>query len=250
MGIWFSLCAGLILQAAQAVAGGAAPGYTQSYVILIRGAVAGSETVSEKTDAAGDRVCVSEHDLILSDGLEAKRMAFTTRMVRDRDTLAPKSYRYEYADGVSGDFYEVVIQGNQATRTLKRSGVTNEVAAPFGPDTVLLDFNVYHQYDYLIRKYDMKKGGRQVFSDFVPLIGRDIPMAVTYQGESSLETEKAPVPVRNFQVEFVGISTGRLSADRDGRLVRLILSSQDLEVVRKDVFSQSPDPALAYPRQD
>lgn len=238
MGIRLSLCAGLILQIAASVFG-AADDSTQSYVILIRGEAAGSETVTEKTDASGDRIRVSEHELILNDGLEAKRMAFTTRMVRDKDTLAPKSYRYQYADGVSGDFYEVAIQGGQATRLLKRSGITNEITAPFGADTVLLDFSVYHQYEDVIRKYDMKKGGRQVFSDFVPLIGRDIPLAVTYLGESTLGTGKNKIPVRDFSLEFVGISTGRLSADSGGRLVRLILPSQDLEVLRKDIFPQN-----------
>ena len=77
------------------------------------------------------------------------------------------------------------------------------------PNTVILDFNVYHQYDYLVRRYDAAKGGRQLFSDFVPLIGNDIPLAVTSIGEAELKFEKGSMAVSNYRVEFVGIAAAR-----------------------------------------
>ena len=55
---------------------------------------------------------------------------------------------------------------------------------------VILDFNVYHQYDYLIRKYDMKKRGRQVFANFIPVIGNDIPLAITFLDNEKLKNAK------------------------------------------------------------
>ncbi len=40
----------------------------------------------------------------------------------------------------------------------------------------------------------------------------------------------------NYKIEFVGISGGSLSVDKNGRLVRLVIPNQDLEVLRKDLL--------------
>ena len=215
-----------------------APGYSQTYSILIKGAVAGTETVTEKTGDAGNTISTSEHEILLTDGLETKRMAFSTKMVLSKATKAPISYTYRYTAGNS-DSYDVVIQNAQITRTLNRGGSTSQVTVPFEPNMVILDFNVYHQYDYLIRKYDVKKGGRQIFADFVPVIGTDIPVALTFLGNENLEPKKGTLPVRNFGVEFVGIWSGLLSVDKDGRLVRLSIPAQDLQVVRADLLDSN-----------
>jgi hypothetical protein len=238
MRILFSLALGLLLCAGAEDALGAASAYSQSYAILIRGAVAGTESVTEETAANGDLVATSEHDLLITDGMETKRMAFSTKMVLSKGGRTPVSYSYKYTAGDSGDFYEVVIKDAQATRFLNRSGRTSEVTVPFPPGTVILDFSVYHHYDYLVGKYDARPGGRQVFSDFVPLIGDVIPVALTFQGNADLQLGQKTVPVRNFLVDFVGIWTGALSVDRHGRLVRLWIPAQDLEVVRKDLLSR------------
>jgi hypothetical protein len=163
-------------------------------------------------------------------------MAFSTKMQLAKNTYTPISYSYKYTSGNAGDSYDVAVKGSQIKRTLTRSGHTSEVAVPFQPNTVILDFNVYHQYDYLVRRYDGNKGGRQVFSDFVPLIGADIPIALTLLGDAELKYEKGSLAVSNYKIEFVGIAGGTLSVDKDKRLVQLLLPTQDLEVVRKDLL--------------
>ncbi len=231
--LWF----GLLVFANFANAGEA---YTQSYAILLKGALAGSETVTEKSGDAGDLVSTSDHEIFVTDGLQTKRMAFSTKMVLSKGTLTPVSYTYRYTTGNAGDSYDVVIKDAQIFRTLNRGGRTSEVTVPFQPNTVILDINVYHQYDYLIRKYDIKRGGRQLFANFVPVVGNDIPLALTFVGNESLAVKNGSIPVRNFKVEFVGIFTGTASMDKDGRLVHLLIPAQDLEVVRKDLLSDNP----------
>lgn len=215
-------------------------GYSQSYVIVIKGAVAGNETVSEKSEGNGNLLSASEHEMLISDGLETKRMAFTSKMLLSASTLAPISYSYNYTSGNTGDSCEVVVKENQVTRKLRRSGNTSVVTASFPPGTVILDFNVYHQYDFLARKYDSKKGGRQLFNDFVPVIGSDIPIALTFLGNSEIEYNKSTLTVKNYRIEFVGIWAGMFAVDKDDRLVRLQVPAQDLEVVRKDLFPETP----------
>jgi len=211
-------------------------GYSQTYIIFIDGARAGKETVTEEKDDNGDRVVQSENEIFLAEGLETNRMAFTTRMVLDKKSLKPKSYVFKYTTGNSGDSYEVLIRGNSITRTLQRGGETSVVSASFQPDTVLLDFNVYHQYEYLVRKYDSKKGGRQLFSDFIPIIGSDIPVALTFIENSTIPYRNDTLPLKNYQFEFVGLRSGTVTTEQSGRLVRLVIPNQNLEVIREDVI--------------
>jgi hypothetical protein len=215
-----------------------APGYSQSYSILIKGTIAGHETVTEKMGDAGKIISASEHEIFLTDGLGTKRMAFSTQMILSKGGKDPISYNFRYIAG-SSDSYEVVIQNAQITRTLMRGGGTSQATVPFLPGMVILDFSVYHQYDYLVRKYDVRKGGRQLFADFVPVIGNDIPVSLTLVGNEKLELKKGTLLVRNFRIEFVGIWAGSLSVDQDNRLVSLVIPAQDLQVVRSDLLDSA-----------
>ena len=226
----------LLLCALPAGAGDTAPVYSQSYAILIKGELAGIENVSETVNETGDVLSASEHEIYVSDSLGTKRMAFATKMHLAKTSYVPVSYSYKYTSGDLGDSYEVAVKGALIRRTLTRSGRTSEATAPVQPNTVILDFNVYHHYDYLVRRYDAVKGGRQIFSDFVPLIGNDIKLALTSMGDTELKYEKGSMAVSNYTVEFVGIAGGTLSVDKNRRLVRLVIPAQDLEVVRKDLL--------------
>jgi hypothetical protein len=232
------LCVGWLLVTMASAESPAASTYSESYAILIKGAVAGHETVTEKPDTNGDTVSTSDHEMLVTDGLETKSMKFSTRMVLSKSTGIPSAYSYWYTAGGTGDSFEVTINNLQITRVLNRGGRTSEAVVPLAPDMVFLDFNVYHQYDYLVRKYDLKKGGRQTFADFIPVIANDIPVALTYLGDSKLELKTGSLQVRNFRVEFVGIWGGTLTVNKEGRLVRLVIPSQDLEVVRRDLLPQ------------
>jgi hypothetical protein len=225
------------LFALSAQAGDSSAAYSQSYVILIKGSPAGSENVTESKSASGDLISSSEHEILVPDGLDAKRMTFSTKMVLAKGTGTPISYVYRYTSGGTGDFYDVAVKDAQINRVLSKGGHTNESVLPLPPNMVLVDFNVYHHYDYLIRKYDTKKGGRQTFSNYLPPIGNDIPIAVTYMGDMDIPTGKGPLHTKNFKVEMAGVLGSSLFVDKDGRLVRLLIPAQDLEVLRKDLAS-------------
>ncbi len=213
----------------------APPLYAQTYAIFIRGERAGTETVSERAGKDGTMVSTSQHEMLVTDGLEPKRMAFETTMVFAKDSMVPQRYSYRYLSGTNKDYYEVTIKDRQITRILSRAGNIVESSAVLQPNTTFLDFNVYHQYDQLARLYDFKKRGRQVFNNYIPVIGSEVSLAVTWLEDAKLEHEKGSLPVRNFKVEFVGVRSGNFSTDMEGRLVRLIMREQDLEVVRSDL---------------
>jgi hypothetical protein len=212
-----------------------APLYTQTYAIYIRNAFAGTETVSERLDNDGNRVVTSQHEILVIDTNETNRLAFETTTVFVKDTVAPMSYSYKYLSGSAKDYYDVTIKAGRITRVLSRGGKISEITAAVPPSMVILDVNVYHQYDLIARLYDFKKGGRQTFNNFLPPIGTDMPLAITWLEDSKLQWAQGVIPVRNFKIEFVGVRSGNLSTDMKGRLVRLIMREQDLEVVRKDL---------------
>jgi hypothetical protein len=217
-------------------------GYRQTYAILVKGMVAGSEVVTETTDEAGELVSSSEHEMLITDGLETKRMAYSTKMILAKGTFDPLYYSYKFLGGETGDSYDVTVKGAQIKRVLTRNGRTSEVTVPAVPDMVILDFSVYHQYDYLVKKYDTKKGGRQLFANFVPLIGDDIPIALTLLGTEESGPRNVALPISSYKMEFVGKMNGTVWVDQKGRLVRLLLPVQDLEVVRKDLLPPETKP--------
>jgi len=212
--------------------------YSQTYTILMKGAVAGTEVVSEKIDEQGNTVSSSEHELFISDGLETKRMAFTTSLVLAKGTLSPIQYNFQYTSGELRDSCAVTVKGGEIKRILNRAGHSSDVTARVKPGFVILDFVVYHHYDWIVRRYDLKKGGRQSFANFIPLIGGDVPLALTLLPDSSINVGGVQISVRNFKVDVGALWTGTLSTDKNNRLVRLAIPAQDLEVIRKDLLSK------------
>jgi len=210
--------------------------YEQSYTIQIENEASGTETVTEKKDGSGKVVSTSEHDILVTDGMALNRMRFSTRAVFPKNSTVPEIYVTQYKSGAMGDSYDVAVRNNQITRTLTRNGQTTTATAALTPDMVILDFNVYHQYECLARRYDRKKEGTQTFADFIPVIGNDIPLRVTFLNDETRQFGQKSVELRNFRVEFVGIQTVTLSVDKNNRLVQLDSPSQRLRVIRKDLL--------------
>ena len=213
--------------------------YQQSYSILINNETAGTETVIEKKDGSGKVISTSEHDILVTDGLVMNRMRFSTRTVFPKGSLIPETYVNQYRNDQAdnfGDSYDVTVSNGQITRVLTRNGQSTTAATALSSDMVIVDFNVYHQYENLIRRYDRKKGGMQQFADFIPVIGNDIPLKVTFLGNEMLQFDQKNIEVSNFRVEFVGIQTVTLAVDKDDRLVVLENPMQDIKVIRKDLF--------------
>jgi hypothetical protein len=102
---------------------------------------------------------------------------------------------------------------------------------------VIVDFNVYYQYENLISRYDRKKKGTQVFDNFIPVIGSDIPLKVTLLGDETLRFNGNNIEASRFMVEYADIHTVTISVDKNNRLVVLENPAQELKVIRKDLYS-------------
>ena len=219
--------------------------YSQVYTILINGSIAGNEKVTEEYSKEGNLVSSSESEIFMLVGQEPKRMAFTTRTVLAKGTLAPLTYSFKFTGGDSRDWFEVTVRDGTIHRVLSRGTQTSEVSIPVQPGVVILDFSAYYHYEHLIRKYDSKKRGRQSFPNFIPVIASSIPLTVTELDEATIEHVKGPLHIRNFKIELSGgTRTRSVQVDKTGRLVRIWVPEQNLEVVRADLV---PEPAPAEP---
>jgi hypothetical protein len=210
---------------------------TQSYVIIIDGENAGTETVTEEKDRSGAVIYTSEHELLITDGQTKNRMVFSTRMVFSRGAKNLQTYGCWYKtgqNGNSGDSYDVSVKDGRITRILTRNGQSTEIAALFTPNMVIVDFNVYYQYEHLIRLYDRKKKGIQVFDNFIPVIGNDIPLKVTMLGDELLSFGEINIETTRFRIESAGINTVTFFVDKNNRLVMLENPAQNLKVFRKE----------------
>lgn len=208
----------------------------QSYVILINNENAGIETVIEDKDNSGAFVFTSEHELFVNDGTTRSRLIFSTKMVFSRGTRTLQTYACRYKTGQGGDSYDVSVKNGQITRVLTRNGQSVEVTAPFTSNMVIVDFNVYYQYEQLIRRYDLKKKGPQVFANFIPVIGNDIPLKVTWLDDETLRFGEKTIETSRFRIESADIQTTTLFVDKNNRLAVLENPAQELKVIRKDLL--------------
>jgi hypothetical protein len=163
-------------------------------------------------------------------------MAFTTSLSLLKGGGTPIHYSCHYSSGEARDSYEVTVHGSEVARVLTRNGRSSETTMQIQPGFVIVDFNVYYQYDYLLRKYDLKRGGRQTFVNFLPLIAAEVPLALTRLEDSTIGNIDKRLEVHNFRIEFGNSWVGVVSSDKNGRLVRLLLQDKGLEVVRKDLL--------------
>jgi len=214
------------------------PVYSRSYTIFIRGAVAGSEIATEEIDEKGNIISSSKHEMLITDGLEDKRMAFATTMVLAKDSLIPLHYNFKYTTANSSDYYDVNTKDGKISRTLSHNGHVSEVSVQLQPNLILLDFNVYHHYDYLVRKYNFKLGGKQTLAGYIPPIGNDIKLVLSFISDEKAKIGSKTINIKNFMVEFVNVQTATFAVDQDNRLVRLVIPKQNLEVVRTDLITK------------
>ena len=210
--------------------------YMQTYVILINGEKAGTETVTEEKDGSGNVISTSEHELLVAEGSAKNHMVFSTRMTLSKGAKNIRTYVCRYKTGQSGDSYEASVQNGRITRVLTRNGQPGVASSPFTSNMVIVDFNVYHHYEYLARRYDRKKKGTQTFANYIPIIGNDIPMKVTLIEDEILIFGEKTVEASRFIVELANIHTATLFMDKNNRLVALENPAQDLKVIREDLL--------------
>jgi len=147
--------------------------------------------------------------------------------------LEPISYAW---DEKSPDIYhlEVDFRSSPARSVLKKSNGKEDVRVfRLGLDLVILDNNIFHQYELLVRRYLASPGGIQAFNGFIPQ--EALPGGLAVADAGTAET-KGRGKKKNLRHLIVTTNTLRVDlwVDNLGRLDRLLSPSAELEVVRKE----------------
>lgn len=127
---------------------------------------------------------------------------------------------------------EVDFRSSPARSVLKKSDGKQDVREfQLRPDVVILDNNIFHHYELLVRRYLRTPGGIQAFSGFIPQ--EALPGGLTVADAGTAETNISGK--KNLRHLVVTTDTLRVDlwVDDLGRLERLLSPSAELEVVRK-----------------
>jgi len=146
--------------------------------------------------------------------------------------LEPVSYVW---DEKSPDIshLEVDFRSSPARSVLKKSDGKRDVREfQLRPDVVILDNNIFHHYELLVRRYLRTPGGIQAFNGFIPQEALPGGLAVADAGTAEPKVLGKQKGLRHLIVTTDTLRVD-LWADDLGRLDRLLSPSAQLEVVRK-----------------
>src|SRR6185369_17463098 len=76
---------------------------------------------------------------------------------------------------------------------------TNETTGKTDPAALIMENYVWHQYYFLLKRYDLKKGGAQDFQCLVPTVLRTIPMTLELL-QTSVTVDGVPNKLNHFRV--------------------------------------------------
>jgi uncharacterized protein len=212
-----SLFVALALASSVCVASGQAPDRAPGsgrFLMFSGGKPAGSETFTIRSQEASDSTSTVE--------VSRPPVAFTT--ATEYSGTQPKSFRLTKPPDTDLQF---AIRGTevQVTGSRQASGKTDGAA-------VILENLVWHQYYFLLRRYDAAKAGLQHFSAFVPSVMATIPTTLD-RTEHAVTFEGIAAPLDHFRATFQSTLRIDIWAEPDGALVYVAVPSQGWEAVNE-----------------
>ena len=114
-----------------------------------------------------------------------------------------------------------------------------EATAQTEAGAVILENNVWHQYQFLIKRYDKQKGGAQAFKAFVPSIMQTVPVNLELRNSllsipSSGAGATATQLVEYYRLNVAGGLAMDILTGAGGKLIYVRVPKQRAEVVREE----------------
>jgi uncharacterized protein len=123
---------------------------------------------------------------------------------------------------------QVVFNGTEAKLTSPA-----QQTAQTDAEALILENNVWHQYHFLIQRYDKQKGGLQQFKAFVPSIMQTIPVTLELKGTTNPLPDKAK-KLERYAVVLAGSVNLEILTDDKGKLVYLSELAHKADAVREE----------------
>lgn len=211
--------------------------YSETYIIATYGKILGKEIINEKTNFKGELVCLSDLEIDSPPSKETKKRIIRTKTVFQKGEQFPVSYSYNSSEGIS---YVMKVEDGQITRKLKGKAGTKEFTDSINQDISIVDIGSTHTLTYLIRKYDTKKGGRQVFKAYILPIASIEEISVTPGNINLSEHEEG---IKNYKIEGKLIKA-LLWVDKENRLYSAFFPRSKQHVIRTDLFDKIKESIL------
>ncbi|MGH9825207.1 MAG: hypothetical protein ACREDR_18410, partial [Blastocatellia bacterium] len=143
----------------------------------------------------------------------------------------PVHYFIDVKHGSNENKYTIEFKFGQAVVKLESGRRSGGRKVPVAQDVTLLDNNVWYQYQFLIGKYDMSKGGVQSFNAFIayPAL-RQYSALVEFQEEKEHKFNGKKVNSRVFGVELGGGFQLLVTVDDDGVPLEIEIPAQDEKI--------------------
>lgn len=230
---------------------GQPPSETQGFIVFLRGAPIGREDVTVRTSA--DAIIIS------GQGRLAQPLNIITRRaeVRYRPDWTPESLEIESSVQGRDVTLSVAFKNGEASTKAVEGGNPIEKIDKVSPQTIVLPNLFFGSYEALALRLATAAAGAELRAYIAPQA--EIVLRVKSAATERVQTGTNTFLVRRYELAFAnpgGDLTAQLLADDRGRLIRITVPAQSLDVVRDDlasstartqVFSNPGDEAVTIP---
>ena len=223
------------------------PGATSSFIIFLRGTPIGVEQMAVSRTTEGWT--------ILSTGRLGVPLDVTARKLEVRYTADWKPIAFNIDTIIRGEFQRVIttIDGTTATSDITQGTQTTRKADTIDPSAVLLPNSLFSPYEALAAQLRTAAAGSTLPAYVLPLASVELRV-----GESTTERIQTTTRLINAKRTHVTAATAgtpamdiNIWADETGRLLRLTVPAQGLDVARSDVASvASRQVAISRPNDE
>lgn len=231
----YFICALVVAAAAPATAQqGQPPSETQGFIVFLRGAPIGREDVTVRTSA--DAIIIS------GQGRLAQPLNIITRRaeVRYRPDWTPESLEIESSVQGRDVTLSVAFKNGEASTKAVEGGNPIEKIDKVSPQTIVLPNLFFGSYEALARRLATAAAGAELRAYIAPQA--EIVLRVKSAATERVQTGTNTFLVRRYELAFAnpgGDLTAQLLADDRGRLIRITVPAQSLDVVRDDLASST-----------
>jgi len=210
------------------------PGATSSFMIFLRGNAIGLEQIAVSRTPEGWS--------ILSTGRLAQPFDLVARKLEVRYTADWKPIAYSIDSTLRGQFQRVIttVEGTTATSEITAGMETTRKADTIDPASVLLPNALYSPYEALAAQLRTATSGSTLPAYVVPL--GSMQFKVGDSTTEQIQTSARLITAKRTRVTVMASNSSNemnVWADETGRLLRLTIPEQGLDVARTDIASVS-----------
>lgn len=222
----------LLLLAATAAAAQTPPAtpIASGYTIFVRGTPVGREDVTVESGPAGITI-VTAGRLAGAQNVTLRRGEF-----KYRADGTPELMFVDWSTAGGDATLRTTFAGGLATTQVTQQGKPGTTAIKVSPATIILPNNIFGAYAALARRLAAAREGDQV-PVFVAPVAEVIATVATVASER-MQIGASFLNVKRYELSIAnpaGNLTVGLTADGDGRLVRVQIAAAEVDVVREDV---------------